>query len=254
MDIQTLHQRYLQQAGWTRPLRLHLYRTLEAARRARILDLGCGTGVIAAELAQRTLAEVHAVDKDPALIDYARNEHQGLNIQWHVANAGSMPFPKGHFDLIVTHYFWLWVASPMPSSLSLPLAVLKECRWILKDNGRIAALCEPDYGARIDEPREMSAVYSRIRRSLIAQGADPDIGPKLPEIFEHAGLRTESGKTEIGWDNERHRAEFDSEWEFIESMPSDDPAHYKEIERHAIEQGTRSSRMPVHWCIGRPRR
>ena len=248
IDLETIHRRYLRQAEWTRPLRLHLYRKLEVARRGRILDLGCGTGVIAAELARRTLAEVHAVDRDPALIDFARSEHQGLNIQWHAADADSMPFPKCHFDLIVTHYFWLWATSSMAS----PLDVLRECRRVLKVSGMITALCEPVYGARKDEPQEMSAVYSKIRRSLIDQGADPDVGSTLPGLFENAGLKVESGKMDIGWDNERHRTEFDHEWEFIEARLQDQNlSSEKELERQAIAQGIRSSQMPVHWCIGR---
>ncbi len=250
IDPQSLHQRYLQQAGWTRPLRLHLYRTLETARRARILDLGCGTGVIAAELARRTRAAVFAVDQDAALIDFARGEHDGLNIRWHVANAGSMPFPKGYFDLIVTHYFWLWATSSPVSSL----AVLRECTRILKPGGKLAALCEPDYSARTDQPPELSEVYANVRQTLIAQGADPDIGPKLGVLFEKAGLKTEAGKVDIGWGNAMHRAEFDHEWEAIGSiMPAQDFTREKELERQAIAQGKRSSRMPVHWCIGRMR-
>ncbi|MRR08742.1 class I SAM-dependent methyltransferase [bacterium] len=137
------HRRFLAQAEWTRELRYHLYRTLEVARRGMILDLGCGTGVIAAELAGRTMAEVHAADREEPLIAFARREHRDLAVHWQAADAAALPFRGGSFDLVVTQWFWMWAADPGPA--------LAECRRVLAPGGMLAALGEPDYGGRRDE-------------------------------------------------------------------------------------------------------
>ncbi len=238
------HARFLRQAEWTRELRHHLYRKLEINRRPRILDLGCGTGVITAELAERTLSEVHAADRDRSLVAFARREHAKLPVRWWVAGAAALPFADGAFDLVVTHYFWLWAASPRD--------VLRECKRVLAPGGRLAALCEPDYGGRRDEPAELAGLGDEFRNGLVSKGADPCVGPKLPGLFEQAGFRTESGSSEYPWDNERHREEFGSEWSMIETTIgiSDALRELKAMEMGAIAAGRRRSVMPVHWCLG----
>lgn len=242
------HARFLRQAEWTRELRFHLYRRLEVVRRARILDLGCGTGVIAAELAGRTLSDIHAVDRDPGMTDFARRKYNGLHVSWHAADAARLPFPNNSLDLIITHYFWLWTATP--------LEIMGECRRVLAPGGRLAALCEPDYSGRRDEPPELSAISELVREDLIAHGADPDIGPKLRGLFEGAGFAAELGSMEQTWDSGRHRAEFENEWRTIEQTAgiADALRVLKDKEREAIAASRRRSVMPVHWCLGTKQR
>lgn len=239
------HSRFLRQAEWTRELRHHLYRKLEIARCRAILDLGCGTGVIAAELAGRTQARVHAADRDGTLVAFARGEHRDLAVQWCNADAAALPFAGGTFDLVVTQWFWMWAADPGP--------VLAECRRVLAPGGALAALGEPDYGGRRDEPAGLAGLGGVFRNDLVSKGADPDAGQKLAGLFARAGFRAESGATDFWWDNERHRGQFDDEWRAIgAAMPvTDELRRLRETEREAIARGRRRSMMPVHWCIGR---
>jgi 2-polyprenyl-3-methyl-5-hydroxy-6-metoxy-1,4-benzoquinol methylase len=73
------------------------------ARRAAVLDAGCGSGRVAAELAARG-HRVVGVDADPVLIDAARTEHPAL--PWFVADlsdvdlTGSGELP-GPFDAVI---------------------------------------------------------------------------------------------------------------------------------------------------------
>ena len=244
-DAAIWHQRFLQQAGWGRELRYHLYRMVTLARRREILELGCGTGVIAAEIAGRTKARVTAIDTDARMIDFARRSSRGLNIDWRTADAERLPFGSGSFDLIVTHYFWLWAKQPA--------AVVRECRRVLKPGGVLAALAEPDYGQRTDRPGELSAITQLLEQDLRSQGADTRIGPKLERLLARAGFAVTAGAAFGAWDHGRHREEFDGEWQFIESVlqPGPEVARLKELERAAIEGHTRESVTPVFWAVGK---
>jgi ubiquinone/menaquinone biosynthesis C-methylase UbiE len=42
------HNRFLQQAGWTRDLRTYLFAQAGIERARRVLEVGCGTGAVLA--------------------------------------------------------------------------------------------------------------------------------------------------------------------------------------------------------------
>jgi ubiquinone/menaquinone biosynthesis C-methylase UbiE len=58
------HRRYLQQAQWTRDLRAYVFKQAGLNRASVILEVGCGTGAILAELPDHAL--LHGLDIDPA--------------------------------------------------------------------------------------------------------------------------------------------------------------------------------------------
>src|SRR5439155_12128869 len=60
--------------------------------------LGCGEGRLSRELAQRGYAVV-GVDAAPELVDAARQRSPELD--FHVADAASLPFPDDAFDCVV---------------------------------------------------------------------------------------------------------------------------------------------------------
>src|SRR4051812_47910116 len=66
----------------------------------RILELGTGTGAGARMLASRFAgAAIDAVDLSPAMVEAARAE-SGDRVRFGVADAGSLPFDDGSFDLV----------------------------------------------------------------------------------------------------------------------------------------------------------
>ena len=80
----------------------HLARYLFAARlagRKRVLDIGCGTGYGAAELA-RVAASVAAFDLSPQAIAQARPAYPLPNLHFLTASAAAIPFPDATFGLI----------------------------------------------------------------------------------------------------------------------------------------------------------
>src|SRR6266481_2595365 len=67
----------------------------------RILDLGCGTGIVARVLRERLggAASIVGLDMSPAMIERARSIAPELD--WREGNALALPFADGSFDLVL---------------------------------------------------------------------------------------------------------------------------------------------------------
>ncbi|MBF6140994.1 class I SAM-dependent methyltransferase [Nocardia farcinica] len=74
-----------------------------------VFDIGTGTGVLAAVLAQRGAADVRATDLNPRAVRCARSNLRrlGLDDRVHVAEADLWPAVPAHADLIVCNPPWL---------------------------------------------------------------------------------------------------------------------------------------------------
>jgi ubiquinone/menaquinone biosynthesis C-methylase UbiE len=98
----------------------------------RVLDVGCGTGVLLELLAARLPDTTELVGVDPAagMVERSRERLAGdLRVVVEQATAEQMPFGAGSFDLVVgTMSFDHWADQ---------LAGLMECRRILMDDGRL---------------------------------------------------------------------------------------------------------------------
>lgn len=75
----------------------------------RALEVGCGTGAFLQKLAAAYPdLEIHGVDPTPAMLEIAREKCGGKPIL-HNGEAGSLPYPDAHFDLVASvsawHYF-----------------------------------------------------------------------------------------------------------------------------------------------------
>lgn len=239
-DLAWWHQRYARQTEWTRALRLHLYRQLEIARCQSVLEIGCGTGVVTGELAGRTTADIYGLDIDPTALDFARGKiSEKVRPLWLAGDAADLPFNDESFDLIVTHYFWLWVGNPGD--------VLCECLRVLRPGGKVAALAEPDYSGRQDIPGSQPSIREFLSNDLKGKGADPDIGGKLKVILSAAGLKVETGTINDKISFKENPEMFRQEWELLEKLgyPTGELASIKK------EADERWMIMPVHWAIGR---
>lgn len=84
---------------------LHLRRYLLAARYAhgvRALDCACGTGYGAALLARAGAKTVHALDRDPDTIAYARRRHAEPGVEFRVGDALRTGLHAGAVDLVTS--------------------------------------------------------------------------------------------------------------------------------------------------------
>lgn len=99
-----------------------------------VLDVACGTGLVARFVAPRVApgGMVSNLDFDPAMIAVARGlvtQPPGVSVTWHCASALSMPFADGTFDLVMC----LNGLQFLPSHA----AGLSEIRRVLKPGGRL---------------------------------------------------------------------------------------------------------------------
>jgi SAM-dependent methyltransferase len=98
---------------------------------AEVLDVGCGTGVVALTAA-RLGARVTGVDLTPQLVERARENSSlsKLEIAWHQGDAEALPVPDAKFDFVLSQFGHMF--APRPE------AVVAEMLRVLKPGGTIA--------------------------------------------------------------------------------------------------------------------
>jgi ubiquinone/menaquinone biosynthesis C-methylase UbiE len=100
----------------------------------RVLDVACGTGVIARHVAPLVGATgaVAALDLNPAMLAVARSlpAPAGAPVAWHQGNALELPFPDDSFDLVLCQQGLQF----MPDRRR----ALAEMRRVLAPGGRVA--------------------------------------------------------------------------------------------------------------------
>src|SRR5436309_8463768 len=109
--------------------RLVKYAGVERGR--EVLDVGCGTGVVALTAA-RFGAKVTGVDLTPELLVRARENGaiMGLDVAWQEGDAEALPFADAKFDIVVSQFGHMFAPRP-------EIAV-KEMLRVLKPGGTIA--------------------------------------------------------------------------------------------------------------------
>lgn len=93
---------------------------------ARVLDLGCGTGVTTKALVDRVGPDgrVLAVDSSAAMLDTARANVKAANVSWHEGDAGAVDrLVGGPVDAAVSNMaFWQFELAPTLASVARLLA------------------------------------------------------------------------------------------------------------------------------------
>ena len=72
----------------------------------RVLDVACGTGIVARMAAERVGPDgsVAALDLNPGMLEVARGAAAALPIDWREGRAELMPLPSGAFDVVLSQF------------------------------------------------------------------------------------------------------------------------------------------------------
>jgi ubiquinone/menaquinone biosynthesis C-methylase UbiE len=238
----SIHDQFRRQAKWTEDFRNQIYKQVKLVNAKRILDVGCGTGVIAEELKKKSNAKVTAIDIDENMIQLGKVNVS--DVQFLVEDAEKMPFKNNYFDVVVSQYLFLW--------LSNPEQVLEEMVRVCKKGGYVIALAEPDYGGWIEYP-ELGLGKKHIHY-LERENADPIMGRKILHMFEKAGLHTYQVTIAQSWDQENLRNNIEEEWRRVLESGLINEEEFSDIlnkESELIEKNQRMIFMPVFCAIGK---
>lgn len=102
-----------------------------------VLDIGCGTGVVARDLVRRVgeRGKVVGIDPSTRFIEEAGRRARDLHLEnqlaFRVADGAALPFPDWSFDLVV--------ASAVFGHIPNALEVLKEMTRVARSGGRVVA-------------------------------------------------------------------------------------------------------------------
>jgi ubiquinone/menaquinone biosynthesis C-methylase UbiE len=87
------------------PLRHRLLQQASIQPGQRVLDVGCGTGLLTL-MVKHSIPDaiVTGLDADEQVIQIARDKSRGFDIQWDHAFAFDMPYPDQSFDVVVSSF------------------------------------------------------------------------------------------------------------------------------------------------------
>jgi len=150
----------------------------------RVLDVGCGSGVVTRAIAQRVApgGNVIGVDSSPALLAVAREHADALDlegrIEWRVADCRTLPFADASFDAVIA----ATVLAHVPGAVD----ALGEMVRVTRPGGRIGVFDFDGDGLLISHPdRHLT------RRIVAAQCDNGAVNGHL--IREIPGLLAEFG-------------------------------------------------------------
>lgn len=247
MSTYRWHQRFQQQARWTKSIRKYIYDKIGIQHARRVLDVGCGTGILLDELNQISSFSPYGTDINHSSISFAHRFVPDSILSQ--SDALYLPYRTGSFDISLCHFLLLWVKNPVK--------VMEEMSRVVQPGGYVLALAEPDYGGRIDFPVELAQIGDWQIESLKDQGANPFIGRELRSLFYIAGLtNVEVGALGGQWSEEQTQEDIELEWEVIisdligknEFMQSAN--EFKELDLSSRKNYRRILYVPTFYALG----
>lgn len=160
---------------------------VDAAR--RVVELGCGTGVVARTLARRRhfTGHVLGIDLSPVLIERARvvagAELPEARVQFEPGDARGTGLEEAGFDLVVAH--------SLLSHLAEPCTVVREAARLVRPGGHVV-LCDGDYASLsfVTEAADQGEATDRLVREALV--ASPRVMRGLPQLLAGLDMRIEA--------------------------------------------------------------
>ena len=149
--------------------RQHTLNKLTVKRGEKILDVGCGVGLLSYEIALQTgdSGRVSGIDQNLEMIHHANKRCENLrNTEFSEANANELPFPEESFDAACCTQVLLYV-NDVPQ-------VISEIKRVLKPEGRII-IVETDWRGVV-----LNSDYDSITRKIFSAWDATVPSPNLP--------------------------------------------------------------------------
>ena len=159
---------------------------IDLPRTATVLDLGCGTGVVARAIAARdgftgTVTGIDLSDDFIAAAEtFAADDGVSDRVQFAVGDAHQLDFRAASFDTVVAH--------TLVSHVRDPLAVLAEAARVVRPGGYLAVF-DGDYASLTfgcSDPRLGEAVEPALQATIMSS---PRVMREIPRLLPKAGLR-----------------------------------------------------------------
>ena len=159
---------------------------IDLPRTATVLDLGCGTGVVARAIAARdgftgTVTGIDLSDDFIAAAEtFAADDGVSDRVQFAVGDAHQLDFRAASFDTVVAH--------TLVSHVRNPLAVLAEAARVVRPGGYLAVF-DGDYASLTfgcSDPRLGEAVEPALQATIMSS---PRVMREIPRLLPKAGLR-----------------------------------------------------------------
>lgn len=234
LSAEEWHQRFENQALWTQSLRSHLYNLTKIESAKRVIEIGCGSGAVLRELLHFTDADIYGLDINEDYLKLAMRNTQHSKLI--LADAHSLPITPDSIDFSFCHYLLMWVDDP--------LRVLQEMKRITRPGGCVCALAEPDYGGRIDFPKDLANLGNHQTKALMSQGANPEIGRQLRGLLTNVGLvEVVAGVLGGQWKLPFDREGWESEWKVLES-------DLVEVRDFQLNKNKQKAKDHLSWALG----
>lgn len=148
----------------------------------RVLDIGCGPGYLAAEMARAVGARgrVCGIDVSEPMLELARRRCSGLDrVELKAADANRLPFDDATFDAAAAIQVYLYVADVDSAFVEL--------HRVLRPGGRVVVM-DSDWGTvawNTTNPRLMERVLAAWETRFV----HPRLARSLPGTLRKAGFR-----------------------------------------------------------------
>jgi ubiquinone/menaquinone biosynthesis C-methylase UbiE len=171
----------------------HLLDAVRVTAGQRILDVACGTGIVARGAADRVGATgaVVGVDLSAAMLAVARRIRPDL--QWRQGDAAALPFGDAEFDAAVSQMALMFFPDPV--------AALGELRRVVRSAGLVGVLvpgaldANPPYQIFVDVVTKHAGASARSLVTTYFALGDRD---HLVGLFTAAGLRVRAATGPVG--------------------------------------------------------
>jgi ubiquinone/menaquinone biosynthesis C-methylase UbiE len=160
----------------------------------RVLEVGCGTGVVVRDVARLVgpRGRVVATDRSRLLLAAARRLTRDpalrRRITWRVADGTELPFADGRFASALAVTVMLHVAEPE--------AVVREMARVVRAGGRVA-LQDQDFGTVATVHPDPARTDLILREVAARIYEEPYSGRRLPALLRAAGLTDIRLRTDV---------------------------------------------------------